>query len=103
MKLLVVTPEPVDATGVLVADDGRLLLAIRARKQQSGFGTGRPDHHPPFRTAVVGQRRRIFRELEAENIDEEPDRGIVVMDNERDEMKMGHDAILSRPFDIIYR
>ena len=89
--------EKADAAGELFAHDGGLRLAVGARQQQSGFGVRRADHDPALRAPVVGHRSRVFGELETEDVDKKPDRGVVVMDDKRDEMKVGHDGILPRP------
>ena len=95
-EALVVLVEVVDAqekthaTGVLFADDGGLLRAICPGEHETGFGVGGTHHDPPFRTAVGGHRPRILDELEAEHVNEKTDRGVVVVNDEGNEVDMGH-------------
>jgi hypothetical protein len=44
----------------------------------------RAHNHPARRPAVVGKARGVFDELETETFDEEGDRGVVVIDDDRD-------------------
>jgi hypothetical protein len=77
--------EEADPACGLPSDDGRLTGTVRSRQQQAGLGTWRPDHDPPLRAAVVGQRRRVLHELETRRAHEEVDRLVVVVDHHRDE------------------
>jgi hypothetical protein len=80
--------EHADATGELLADGLRLPLAVRPREQNRSACLRRPDHHPPLGPAVVRGRRRILDQLKAELLDEELDRDVVVVDDQRDLFQM---------------
>ena len=73
-----------DTARELVSHAPRLPLAVGPREQQRGSGTGRAHDDPALGTPVVGDCGRVLDELEAEGVDEEPDRCVVVVDDESD-------------------
>src|SRR5688572_9754955 len=82
--------EKADAAGELVADDALLLFAVRPGDQNPGRSTWRAYDHPALRPPVVGKRRDIFDELEAQHADEEVDGRIVLLHDESDEVQLRH-------------
>ena len=76
--------EEPDTVADLVAGRRGLPLAVRAGEQDAGLAPGRPDDDPPFRPPVVGQRRRVFGQVESEDVREELDGPVVVVDDDRD-------------------
>ena len=80
VEVLDAQEEP-DAAGELVPDRARL-LAVGAGEQEAGLGTRRPHDDPALGRPVVGQRRRVLDELEAERVDEERDRRVVLVDDQ---------------------
>ncbi len=79
--------EEADPAGRLLPDRRRLVVAVGAREQDAGLGAGWANHDPPFRAAVVGQRRGVLDQLEPEHIDEELDRRVVLLDDDRDQAR----------------
>ncbi len=74
--------------GELIANGTGLGPAIRLRRQESCYGTGRAHDHPALRTPVVGERRRVLDEIETQHPDEELDGGVRVVDHQRRELDM---------------
>ena len=75
--------EQSDAAGELIADRSGLPVAVRPREQQRGGCARRPDDDPAFPAPLAaGQRRRVLDQLKPETVDEEPDRLVVVVDDE---------------------
>jgi hypothetical protein len=72
----------------LPADSRNLIFSVSPREQQAGHSTWRPDHYPPFGTPVIRQRWGVLNKLEAQYVDEEPDRRVVLADHDGDEAKM---------------
>ena len=66
------------SAGELLADGGGLMLAVGTCEQDAGLASLGTNDDPALRPAVVGQRRRVFDQLELQHVDEETDRGIVV-------------------------
>ncbi len=87
--LEVVNPqkEP-DPARELIPDRTRLPVTVRLSEQQRAGRAGRPNDHPPLGPSVVGQGRRVFDELEAEDVHEEPDGTVVIVDDQRELLKM---------------
>ena len=75
--------EEADPAGVLPPDEVHLLLTVRLGEEQPGLRARRSNDDPPLRAPVVRGRRRVFDELEAEGVDEEPDGVVVVLDDQR--------------------
>ena len=75
--------EQPDSTGVLAADGTHLPVAIGLREEESRLRAGWPDDDPSLRPPAVRGRRRVLDELEAERVDEEPDRVVVALDDQR--------------------
>src|SRR5262249_47930484 len=77
-----------DAAAKLLPHNACLRVAIGTRKQDAGLARMGANHDPTLRTTVVGQRRRVFHELELKDVDEETDGRVIVPDHERDQFKM---------------
>lgn len=76
--------EEADTSCELLADCAGLLLTIGSREQQPRLRTRRPHDDPSLRSPIVGHRRRILDDLEAQGIDEEPNGIVVVPDDQRE-------------------
>jgi hypothetical protein len=76
------------AASHLPANSRGLIFSICPREQHAGHRTRWPDHHPPFRTPVIRQRRRVLDQLKTQDVDEEPDRRVVLADHDSDKAKM---------------
>jgi hypothetical protein len=74
--------EEADAPGELPADHARLLVPVGAGQEQPGLRSRRTHHDPAFRPTVVGRREGVLDQCEAERVDEEPDRLVVVVDHD---------------------
>jgi hypothetical protein len=74
--------EETDPPGELTPDRRRLLRAVGPGEEQPGRGAGRADDDPAFGPAVVGAGRRVLDQFEAEGVDEEPDRRVVLVDQQ---------------------
>ena len=79
-----------DAASELLADDGGLAVAVSACQEDTRVASAGSHDDPALRAAIVGQRRRVFHQLELQHVDEEADRGIVVLHHEGDEFKIRH-------------
>ena len=76
--------EQPDTAGELVADGSFLAIAVGTCKQQSRRGARRPHDDPALGPPTCGgQGRRVLDQLEAEDVDEEPDGSVVVVDDQR--------------------
>src|SRR6185369_7779622 len=98
---LVTSVEVVDAkkeanpARVLVSDDCSLTLAVGTSQQQARLGTRRTNHDPALRLTIGGHGRRIFHELEPQDVDKEPNRRLILTNHNRDEVKKSHRGILA--------
>ena len=63
---------------------------------QTGSSPWRTDDHPALGAAVVGQRRRVLDEVEAQRTDEELDGRVVIGDHHCDVLEV-HRTNLARP------
>jgi hypothetical protein len=63
-------------------------VAVRVSEEQAGARSRRPYDDPPFRPTVVGDRWRILDELKPERTDKEVDRATVVLDDQRNQLKV---------------
>lgn len=77
------TQKQPDSACELTPDRISLLIAIGPCEHQTFTSSGRLDDHPALRTTIVGIRRRVLTQLEAQAVDEEPDRLVVVLHDER--------------------
>ncbi len=91
--------EEPDPSGELASDDGTLLVPVGECQQDAGHRTGRPDDDPPLRSTVVGRRRRVLDQLEADAVDEEGDRRVVVVDDDGHELDVHAASMASRDAD----
>ena len=82
--------EEPDPSGRLLPDRRRLVVAVGASEQDAGLGAGRANDDPSFRAAVVRQRRGVLDQFEPEHIDEELDRRVVLLDDDRDQPDVRH-------------
>src|ERR1700729_3583624 len=90
MRLEVVhAQEQSDAAGELVAHAARLALAVGLGEQQPRARSRRAHDDPAFGAAADGgQGRRVLDQLEADGVDEEGDRGVVIVDDDREGLQM---------------
>ena len=82
--------EHADAAGELLAGGALLLRTVSAGEQNAGPRAGGPDDDPTLRPAIVGLRGRVLDQLELENVDEKPDRRVVIPNDEREKLEMRH-------------
>ena len=75
--------EQPDSASVLVADRIDLSPALGLSEQEPGQRVRWPDDDPTLRTAVVRGRWRVFDEVETQCVNEESDRVVVVVDDQR--------------------
>ena len=85
--------EETDPASSLPPDGSGLIFSISPGQQQAGHCAWRPDHYPSFGAPVIGQRRGVLHELEAQRVHEEPDRWVILADHDGDETKMHHASI----------
>jgi fructosamine-3-kinase len=83
-----------DPAGQLVSYDRHLVVTVGAGEQDARVGPGRPDDDPSFRAAIVGERGRILDQLEAEHVDEEGDRRVVLVNDDGHQVHVRHPTIL---------
>jgi hypothetical protein len=75
---------------VLVSNDCGLTLTICTGKEEARLGAWRTYDNPALRATVGGHGRRVLDELELQDVDEEPDSGVIVMDDDRYKLKKAH-------------
>lgn len=78
--------EETDPTRHLIADRRPLVVAVGLGEQKPGLASPWANDDPPLRPSVVCGGGGVLRQLEAEYVDEECDRRVVVVDDE------GHEA-----------
>jgi hypothetical protein len=82
------------ASRELLSNNTRLVVAIRASQQNSRARQsprlGRPHDHPALRPPIVGQRGRVLDEIELQDIDEKPDRRVIVPHHQCYEFELRH-------------
>ncbi len=81
-----------DAPGELITDRAMLAFTAGLREEEACCCTRWTDHHPPFGSSVVRERRLVLDKLEAQHTNEERNRFVVVIDDQRHEVKMHADA-----------
>lgn len=88
----------------LVADGAALTLPIRASEQDAGPCPRRPDHDPPLRAPVIGQRWRVFHQIEPEHANEELDRRVVLVHHDRHKFEVHAKRLNNqqRPADFLH-
>jgi hypothetical protein len=79
-----------DAAGELPPHHVLLLGAIRAREQYAGLPALGSNNDPTLRPAIIGQRRGIFDKVEFQDIDKEPNRRVIIPNDQRDEFEVRH-------------
>ena len=84
-----------DAPAGLVADAGALGVVRGLCKQEAGLGARRRDHDP----ALFAAEPSVFAQFEPQHADIERDRGVVVVDHQREQADAAgaHDAIDQPP------
>lgn len=80
--------EQADTPGELLTNGAMLAFPVGLREQEACCCARWTDHHPPFGSSIVGERWHVLCEVEAEHADEERNRFVVVVDDERHEVKM---------------
>jgi hypothetical protein len=70
--------EQPNAARELLPDDAGLVIAVSARKENSGLPSAGSNDDPAFWAAIVGERRRVFHQLKLKHIHEKADGGMVV-------------------------
>jgi len=80
--------EETNAASGLPSDESGLIFPVSPREQQAGLRTWRADYYPPLGTPVVCQRRGVLHELEAQDVYEEADSGVVLADHDSDKAEM---------------
>jgi hypothetical protein len=79
-----------NSSRMLFSNNRCLALTVGASQEQARLGARRSYDNPPLGPAISGNGRRVFHELESEDVDEESDGGIVVMDHDRYKLKKRH-------------
>lgn len=80
-------PHPIRA---LMPDHRDLRGSLGAGEQETRGPADRAHDHPPLGPSVVRLRGHVFDQGEVQHVDEERDRRIVVGDDERHEVQVGH-------------
>lgn len=76
------TEEESDSSRYLVTDGRALPLAVCAGKKKPSLRAGRTDDHPALRSSIVGERRRVFYEVEPEHAGEEGNGRVILIDDQ---------------------
>ena len=74
--------EQPDPTGELRSDRRCLSVPVGSGQEQTRLGARRPNDHPSFGPTIVRRGRRVLYQLEAEHVDEDADRPVVVPHDE---------------------
>ena len=77
------TQEEPDPSGDLIPETGSLFVSVGLRQQNSRLASGRAYDDPSFRSSVVRDRGGILYQIESELFDEELNRRVVSLDDER--------------------
>lgn len=80
--------EEPDPAGKLLANDGRLMLAIGACEQNASGTSDGTNNDPPFWPTIIRQRRNVFHELELQDIHKEVNCWFVVSHNQGDQLEL---------------
>jgi hypothetical protein len=87
--------EEAHAPGMLVPDDCGLAFTIRTGEEETRLRASWTHDNPALRPAVGGDGGLVFNELEPQDINEEPDRRVIVSDHERDKLEHGQGVRLA--------
>jgi hypothetical protein len=87
---IVYAQEEADTAAVLVPYELGLTVTVCACQQQARFGARRSHDHPALGSTIGGLCACIFHQLELQDVNEESDRWIVLMHQNRYELQMGH-------------
>ena len=79
--------EQSDPPGELASDCRSLLVAVCASNDKPGTSVSRSHHDPTLRAAVRRHGRCVLGQYEAQSPGEEPDGGVIVVDDEREELQ----------------
>ena len=88
--------EEADSSTGLIADAFTLSVAVGSCEKQPGCCAGWPNDDPAFGATVVRERWLVLDEFEAEHVDEEGDRLLVVGDHDRRQPEVRHRSSLPR-------
>ena len=80
--------EEPDPSGCLMTDGRALVLSVGAGKEEPSLRAGRADDHPAFWPPVIGERRRVLDEVEAEYTSEEGDGRVVLINDQRNQVDL---------------
>ena len=69
------------------------MFSVGASEENPGLRTRRPDDDPPLGSPVIGQRRGILDEIEPEYVGEERDRGVVLVNDQGDQVDLHHGSV----------
>lgn len=81
----------------LVAHHGRLVVPVGPSEQDACLTAERPNDNPSLRPAIVRLRWRVLHKLKAQLVDEELDRGVVLVHDDRDEFEMHAASVGNTP------
>ena len=82
------TEEETDPAGELIANDRRLMLAVRACEQNAGATSGGADDDPAFWPTIIRQRRNVLHQLELQDIHKEINCWFVLSHNQGDQLEV---------------
>jgi hypothetical protein len=71
----------------VVPDGCLLLVAVGSGEKDAGLRTGRSHDDPPLGTIIVRKDWRVLGKFEAERVNEEGGRGVVVVDDDRHQLQ----------------
>jgi hypothetical protein len=85
--------EESDTAGCLVTHNSALTVAIRSGEKKSRLRARRSYDDPPLGAPVIRQRWRVLHEVEAQHSGEESDRGIVVVDDQGNQVDLHRSSL----------
>ena len=80
--VMMVKPRKARVTAELKPLSG-LMITVGSGEQDSHLGARRTNNDPPFRVSGVRQRWGVLDQLEAESVNEERNRRVIVIDDDR--------------------
>jgi len=80
--------EQSDPAGKLLAYDPGLMVTVRACQENAGCRTAGTHDNPALRTTIVGQRRTVLDQLEAQDVYEEGNRLVVIANDQSNQFEV---------------
>jgi hypothetical protein len=87
------TKKEPDSVSCLIGDGCSLAFSICTSKAKTRLRSRRADDYPPLGPPVVGERRRVLDEVEAEYTGEERDGGVVLVNDHGNQVNLHRGSV----------